>query len=185
MYTRNLKLREGLVADRSDSIFAHYTAYKVSGGIDPAFTVNGMVMKDAKFYLHTNKLGYRLYYSYPGIVNSLVVSYCFWLLAHFVSSIQKGGSFTEPNSRRLHKIGWAVLILQAAYLIIEFIPPLINYVNVSYTSSIPGYRSNFDFNADPVKPFSIMWFLIGALILVIASAFQDGEMLQEDKDLTI
>ena len=95
------------------------------------------------------------------------------------------GRFQKKNRLRLQNIGWAILILQGAYFVVEFKQPLVNYFEVSYTATIPAYRSNFDFHADPVKPFSIMWLLIGALVLVLASAFRDGEILQEDKDLTI
>jgi hypothetical protein len=171
--------------EKSDSIFAHYGLLSLNGEAIKHVAISGIEVDQAKFYLQTEKLAYKLYYAYPNILNFLVGSYCFWLLAQFVSAIQKGWSFTKKNRLRLQSIGWVLLILQAVYFSVEFMPPLINYFDVSYTATIPGYRSNFDFHADPVKPFSMMWLLIGALILVVAGAFRDGEMLQEDKDLIV
>ena len=57
--------------------------------------------------------------------------------------------------------------------------------DISFITTMPGERAHLDFQADPVQPFSITWTLIGALIWVLASAFQDGELLQEDKNLTV
>ena len=181
----NWKLRDKGLPERSDSIFAHYKFINLYSEVNPDVKINGIRMDRVKVYLQTKNVGYRLYYTYPVILNCMVASYCFWLLAQFVSAIQKGWSFTKQNRLRLEKVGFAVFFLQAAYFIVEFIPPLIDNVGVSYTSPIPGYWSHFDFLAYPVKPFSMTWLLISAVILVVANAFQDGEMLQEDKDLTI
>ena len=170
--------------EKRDSIFAHNTVYTLEGEVNKHVTVNGTWMNRAKFYLQTEKLWYRLYFTYPGILNSLVASYCFWLLARFVSDIQEGWSFRKGNRLRLQHVGWAILVLQGVYLILEQMPPIGDFV-VKYTATIPGYRSHFDFQADPVTPFSMMWSLIGGLILVVASAFRDGEMLQEDRDLIV
>src|SRR5215204_248112 len=171
--------------EKSDSIFAHKTVYDLRGEVDKHVTVNEIQLNRAKFYLQTEKLSYRLYFASPGILNCLVASYCFWLLALLIPDIQEGWSFGKTNRLRLQQVGWAVLTLQAVYFILELFPPLLINFDISFITTIPGEPSHFDFQADPEKPFSITWTLIGALILVLASAFRDGEMLQEDKDLIV
>lgn len=152
---------------------------------DTDIAVNEVLMNRAVLHLQPKNFWHRLYFMYPGILNSFVASFCFWFLALFVSNIQEGGAFTKRNGLRLQRVGWAILGLQALYYIQRVTPTLIDDFYLEYPTMSRFSSSDFWFRASPESEFSVTWALIGALILVVASAFRDGEMLQEEKNLTI
>lgn len=168
-----------------DSLFTHKKLYTRKGKVVNEVTVTAIHMNRAKLFLEAEKFSHRLYFSFPGIVTFFVASFCLWLLASLVSDIQQGSPFGKINRIRLQKIGWALLLLQSIFLIMNLTTFLLGKFNISFTGTLPDYPSHFDFHATPIMPLSPAWILIGITILILAHAFRDGEILQEDKDLIV
>lgn len=168
--------------DESGSIFIDKKLLTRKGAVIKHITVNKMHIRRAELYLQTKNIWYRLYFGFPAIITLIAASCCFWLLAGLVSDIQKGKSFGKASWKRLQFIGWAVLTVQIIYLVMDLFAPLLGRFFVSVTNTIAGNQSHFDFRADPVLSFNPAWALIGVLVLTLASAFRDGEILQEDKN---
>lgn len=169
----------------TDSLFTQKKLYTRKGEVVNDVTVTAIHMNRAKLFLESEKLSHRLYFSLPGIVTFFVAAFCLSMLASLVSDIQEGSSFGKINRIRLQKIGWALLLLQGVFLIMNVTSLLFGKFNISFTGTLPDYPSHFDFQATPVMPFSPAWILIGTLVLILAYAFRDGEILQEDKDLIV
>lgn len=174
--------RKQMTSQESNSVLVGKKLVTKKGEEISDVAITGMQISRAELYLQTDKLSYRLYFGFPSILTFIAASFCFWLLGGLVSDIQKGSSFGKTNWQRLQNIGRAIVVVQIVYLVMDLFAPLLGKFNITLTNTIAGQQSSFDFKADPVLPFSSAWALIGILVLTIASAFKEGEFLQEDKN---
>ncbi len=120
----------------------------------------------------------------PGLLICLFLSYALWNLARFLQDVQHGYIFNPLNYKRLRNIGISFLLLGLIMLIFDFF--LANFsVGINFESTIKNWRSPFYASGSLENNFSFSYLAIGLIFLILSSAFNQGNTLQQDKDLTI
>lgn len=101
-----------------------------------------------------------------------------WVLRKFVSGLKSDAFFTKKNALNLRITGWMVVAAPILHFIwVKFTDPSLNVVysiEEASMSKIPQASS-----------FGIEIFIAGLILLVIASAFDEGVRLQKEQELTI
>ena len=120
----------------------------------------------------------------PSIFILIVLAYSFWQMAKFLQFIQLKDAFNYDNYKRLRNIGIALLLYQFVMLIFDF---AFHHYNISmqFESTIPNWRSPFYLSGSPQANSSLSYFIIGCIFLIIAKAFNEGNRIKHEQDLTI
>jgi len=96
------------------------------------------------------------------------------LVFRIVHSITKNKFFNPINIRRLRKVGYALLMLYIAYLVINFI----NYKIGLYIICLDTYSLQMDWG-------NVILALLGLVVLMFAEVLKISVRLKEEQDLTV
>jgi hypothetical protein len=92
-------------------------------------------------------------------------------------NISKGKAFDDRNIRRFAIIAWAILVLGVFELLSPYMYRLLFWKTIPDDFTIPGFWPNF---------WNYCWLIIVAIAAFITrKAFQKGNKLQKEQDLTI
>ena len=96
------------------------------------------------------------------------------LVFRIVHSITKSKFFDPINIKRLRKVGYALLMLYVAYLVINYI----NYKIGTYIICLDTYSLQMDWG-------NVILALLGLVVLMFAEVLKISVRLKEEQDLTV
>lgn len=164
----------------TDTIFSHIKLLD-----NHHLNANEFELVSGIVYVKPGTLGQRLLFNLPMILKFVIIGYCAWQVALLLSFIRSGQSFKNSNYRRLLNIGWALIAFTFALFFLEFFQDRFRVVTVRFTSTIHGYRQPFLLSGDTYAQLNILLLVVGCVFLITAQAFQKGNKLQQEQDLTI
>ena len=169
----------------SDTIHSRFKLFGTSGATRRDIKVNMVTLNSGTFYLKPGTVADKFLFAVPEILKMLLAAFCSWQLAKLVSSIHKGRSFRKKSYARLSRIGVAMIVADLLLLVTDMLPARINSVAIDFSASIPNYRFPFQTMGIRQGQFDLVLLLTGCLILIVAKAFQKGNELQGEQELTI
>jgi len=151
----------------------------------PGWKVKRLDVRSGVFYVEPSGLAQRLLLGTTGILICFVTGFCLWQLSKILKALASRDFFAEHIHRRIVMIGWAIIAFQLISILIHIINYPFRSVRLEVSSSIPNYRTPYDIAGLPATDFSFTWLIVGAMILLFARAFKQGQVLQKDRDLQI
>ncbi|MDI9364992.1 MAG: DUF2975 domain-containing protein [Flavobacterium sp.] len=120
---------------------------------------------------------------WPQILTMLLYAYVLYQFAMFLHFIQQDASFEFVNYKRLRNIGFSLLGFQLLGYLYNWI---FNHytISVDTISTLPHFK-NYLYFSGAIKGTSGIYLVIGIFFLILAKAFQRGNNLQKEQDLTI
>lgn len=113
-------------------------------------------------------LGLRLSTALPGVLLAVIVATCAWILFRWVGSVGEGRPFAPAGVRSLRLIGWLIAL---GAVVIPMVELFTNSALVMAATTL---------KVAPSATFEFGWFLVAALVLVVAESLQVGVRLSED-----
>lgn len=143
---------------------------------------NALKIETFRAYVKPTDWIQQLYLFLPFILNLLLAAWSAWQLSRLVQFISKGNAFRHSNHRRIANIGYAVLLVQAVFLVLHLLVHQ-HIIEVKVNGSRIKDQTVFKFFLE--SPFDLWWVLAGCLLLLLAKAWKDGMRMQEEQDFTL
>jgi hypothetical protein len=125
--------------------------------------------------LETNSTLLILIANAAKLVTSIGLAYVFYLLRAVVQAILDGVPFTAENSRRIRRLGYAVLLVGLVQHAVQYIAA--NEILNRLPTAVPAFQPGPTFNTELI--------LVSLLILLLAHIWSYGLDLERDRALTI
>ncbi|MXP29005.1 DUF2975 domain-containing protein [Porphyrobacter algicida] len=104
-----------------------------------------------------------------GVVTAIPVGMLLGMLFQMIETVREGTPFIAINARRLRLMGWLVLALQLADLVLPWMSIYAHKLSVDWVDSTPN----------------IMGWLIALLLFVLARIFAEGVAMRDDLEGTV
>ena len=112
------------------------------------------------------------------ILLSVWMAYVAVQLYRFAKASEAGHFFTDANRKRLRSVGIFLLLTGLLYLLFDLCFPWV----ISATSGLRGFSHKLNPDSLPLFPYALV---MGLLMFIMAEAFNKGEVLKSENDLTI
>ena len=167
-----------------DTIVVLYDASGQKG--EAKVRIGGSKINSITAFLNTKDFKIRVLFHLPVILEFLVWAFLCFQLARLLDSIQAGVFFDKKHFSKIFISGIAIILVQVILFIISiFQNDYFQNLHVSFESTIPHFRAPVSLDAYHLNNFDGKWFLIGCILVIIASAFKNGYKLKKEQELTI
>ncbi|TFH47731.1 MAG: DUF2975 domain-containing protein [Methanothrix sp.] len=160
---------------------------RIGTGAEPQFDVNFQGIPEAEIqsayvreaegalYLETSSFFLIAIANAAKLILGGGLAYVFYLLREIVKAIQAGEPFTVESSRRIRRLGYAILL-------VSFLGPLVQFIAASeilhrLPMTIPELAAGPTFNAQML--------FISLLVLLLAHIWSYGLDLERERALTV
>lgn len=130
-------------------------------------------------YVRSDNRADRFLLLLPDILKTLVFAFMAWQIAVILSMIRAGHSFRVAINKRLVRTGWAAI---GSFLILTAYDMLYRPFEYYAMYSATGEKVS---SVYPDAQNSFSWLIAGCILIILSLAFEKGESLQQEQDLTI
>jgi hypothetical protein len=142
-----------------------------SGIRNPEFSTTAIINMD------TYSLYAYYFFALTSVVGGIVVFYILLQLRKLFASLLIDSAFTQENSTRIRRIGYAVTLWSIASPFLQYFGGRTILNDIAF--SAPGFQFNPSFEIPVVGIFA------GLIIIVLSGVIDEAARIQKDQELTI